>query len=280
VLRAGRVVAVVDPLRESAQSLAALMLGGAPPAVAAPARVAGAPALEARGLHAPGLVDVSLQVAAGEVVGVAGISGNGQGALLEALSGEGPVAAGTVTLLGREVTGANAAERRARGLGYVPEERLGHGAVPALSLAANCLLTRRELVGRGGWLRLRQARALASHLIERFGITAAGPDAPASSLSGGNLQKLIVGREVDAAPRVLLVAQPTWGLDVGAAAQIRNALLALAGRGCAVLVVSEDLEELFELCSALTVMAGGRLSPRVPVREVTLEQIGRQMGGL
>jgi ABC-type uncharacterized transport system ATPase subunit len=167
-----------------------------------------------------------------------------------------------------------------RALRTIPEERVGRGAVPGLSLAANVLLTRDELVTRRGWLRPRRARALAARLIERFDVKAAGPDAPAGSLSGGNLQKLIVGREIEGRPRVLLVAQPTWGLDVGAAARIRRELLALADAGCAVLVISEDLEELFEISTTLMVMAKGRLSPPVPVGEATIAQIGAWMGGV
>jgi len=135
-------------------------------------------------------------------------------------------------------------------------------------------------VTRGGWLRRGAAGRLAARLIERFGVIAAGPDAAARSLSGGNLQKFIVGREIDAAPKLLVVAQPTWGLDVGAAARIRGELRALAAGGAAVLVISEDLDELFEISSALVVISRGRLSPRVPVAEATLPQIGAWMAGV
>jgi general nucleoside transport system ATP-binding protein len=165
------------------------------------------------------------------------------------------------------------------GLHFVPEERLGRGAVPAASLAANTLLTRREPLGTLGWIRHATAHELAARVIQRFGVKAPGAQAAAQSLSGGNLQKYIVGREVDAKPRVLIAAQPTWGVDVGAAAQIRAELLALRDAGCAVLVVSEELDELFELSDRLVVMAAGRLSPAVPAREATVEQIGAWMGG-
>jgi simple sugar transport system ATP-binding protein len=152
--------------------------------------------------------------------------------------------------------------------------------VPGLTLTANTVLTRDELVTRRGWLRWPRARALAARLVERFDVKAEGPDAQAASLSGGNLQKLIVGREIDGGPKVLLVAQPTWGLDVGAAARIRRELVALADGGCAVLVISEDLEELFEISTTLMVMARGRLSPPVPAAEATIPQIGAWMGGV
>jgi simple sugar transport system ATP-binding protein len=289
VLRAGRVTGVVDPRVESTETLCQLMLGAVPPAP--PRRERRGPdavALEARGLRLPRrgrfdvpLAGVSLAVRAGEILGVAGVSGNGQGELLAALAGEETGApAGTIRLFGEDVATASVRQRRARGLCYVPEERVGRAAVPALSLAANTLLTRREPVARGGWLRRGAARALAARLIDRFAVKAPGPAAPAGSLSGGNLQKFIVGREIDAEPRVLIVAQPTWGLDVGAAAAIRRALVERAAAGCAVLVVSEDLDELFELCDALVVIARGRLSPRVKVAEASMEQIGQYMSGL
>jgi general nucleoside transport system ATP-binding protein len=162
----------------------------------------------------------------------------------------------------------------------VPEERLGRGAVPLHSLASNTLLTRRESVNALGWIDVGATRELAAKLIERFKVKAGGPDAHAKSLSGGNLQKFIVGREIDANPKVLIVAQPTWGVDVGAAAQIRGELLALRDAGCAVLVVSEELDELFELSDRLVVIAGGRLSPSIATRDATVEQIGQWMAGI
>ena len=282
VLRAGRVTGVVDPRAETNASLAQLMLGevaAKPPGVSAPA---GRVALEVAGLrlasHAGS--ELSLALRAGEVLGVAGISGNGQAELVAALAGEVRTAPGTIRLFGDDISGASPGRRRALGLRYIPEDRMGHGAIPALSLAANTLLTRGELVTRGGWLRRGAAGRLAARLIERFGVTAAGPGAPARSLSGGNLQKFIVGREVDAAPKLLVVAQPTWGLDVGAAARIRGELHALAAGGAAVLVISEDLDELFEISTALVVIARGKLSPRVPVAEATLPQLGAWMAGV
>jgi simple sugar transport system ATP-binding protein len=290
VMRAGRVTGTVDPRAETNHSLSELMLGAAPPALA-PARApdsaaAAPPALEVRGLSLRARAGVSLQgidlsVRAGEILGIAGISGSGQGELFDAISGEDPRApAGTVLLGGRDVSGAAPRARRALGLASIPAERVGRGAVPALSLAANTLLTRRDPIARAGVLRWEVARRLAARLIQRFDVRARGPEDAAGSLSGGNLQKFIVGREIDADPRVLLVSQPTWGLDVGAATQIRNDLRALAERGVAVLVVSEDLEELFELCGDLVVMARGRLSPRVAVRDASVAQIGQWMSGL
>jgi len=237
------------------------------------------------------------------------VSGNGQQELLRVLSGEDRRAErGVVTWIAddpsndasndpstapsnsRAAAGAvnritdlgplGPAKRRALGLHHVPEERLGRGAVPSMSLAQNTLLTRREPVGRLGHVSTAKAAALARRLIERFGVRASGPQASARSLSGGNLQKFIMGREIDAAPKALIVAQPTWGVDVGAAAQIRAELLALRDAGCALLVLSEELDELFELSDRLMVMARGRLSPAIPVAEATVQRIGLWMSGL
>ncbi|MEI6026939.1 MAG: ABC transporter ATP-binding protein [Betaproteobacteria bacterium] len=280
VLRGGRVTGEVDPTQETNASLSRLMIGAEPPPLQQRAAGQGPVAMAVKALGA-GLQDVSLDVRAGEIVGIAGVSGNGQQRLMALLSGEDTrTERSAVLLLGEPVGGTSPAFRRARGLHFVPEERLGRGAVPSMSLAHNTLLTRSEAVGRGGWLRLAALQQQAAGLIERFRVKAGGPDALAQSLSGGNLQKFIVGREIDARPKVLIVSQPTWGVDVGAAGQIRGELLALREAGCAVLVVSEDLDELFALSDRLHVMAGGRLSPSVPTSQATVEQIGLWMSGL
>jgi ABC-type uncharacterized transport system ATPase subunit len=288
VMRGGKVTGVVDPRQESNASLSRLMIGAEPPQLVHRAAALGEVALELRNLSlpAPGdygvaLQQLSLALRGGEVLGVAGVSGNGQQELLAALSGEDRRAApGSVRLFGNDIARAGPRQRRALGLHFVPEERLGRGAVPMLPLSTNTLLTRREPVKALGWIDVGAARELATRLIERFKVKAGGPQALASSLSGGNLQKFIVGREIDARPRVLVVAQPTWGVDVGAAAQIRAELLALRDAGCALLVVSEELDELFELADRLVVIARGRLSPPIATREASVEQIGQWMAGL
>ncbi|MDP3245899.1 MAG: ABC transporter ATP-binding protein [Polaromonas sp.] len=288
VLRGGKVTGVCDPREETNASLSRLMIGAEPPALEHREVSLGATVLEVRDLSLEredqfgvDLQQIALQVRAGEVVGIAGVSGNGQKELLYALSGEDTRAApSAIQLAGQAVGRLNPAQRRVLGLHFLPEERLGRGAVPTLSLAHNLLLTRRDAVGRGGWLRLPALRVQAAGIIARYQVKAAGPQAAAQSLSGGNLQKFLVGREIEAQPALLIVSQPTWGVDVGAAAQIRGELLKLRDNGCAVLVVSEEMEELFDICDRLYVMAKGQLSPSLPRAEATLERVGQWMSGL
>nr|MBP7568319.1 ABC transporter ATP-binding protein [Burkholderiaceae bacterium] len=234
VLRGGKVTGVCDPREETNASLSRLMIGAEPPALEHRPTEAGQTVLRVRSLSLPrespfgvDLDALSLEVHAGEVVGIAGVSGNGQKELLYALSGEDTRAErGMVEVFGQAVGHLGPQRRRALGVNFVPEERLGRGAVPTLGLAHNLLLTRRDAVGRGGWIRTGQLQRQAADIIARFNVKAGGPQAAAKSLSGGNLQKFIVGREIDARPRLLIVSQPTWGVDVGAAAQIRGELLA------------------------------------------------------
>jgi simple sugar transport system ATP-binding protein len=288
VLRGGQVTGVCDPREESNASLSRLMIGAEPPALEVRALNAGAAVLEVQGLTLPSddpfgtdLADIALTVRSGEVVGIAGVSGNGQSELLFALSGEDRRApAGSIRVTGKDASHHGPGKRRALGLHFVPEERLGRGAVPTLSLAHNLLLTRRDALGAGGWLKLGALKQQAADIIQRYNVKANGPDAAAKSLSGGNLQKFIVGREIEAKPKLLIVSQPTWGVDVGASAQIRGEILALRDAGCAVLVVSEELDELFEISDRLHVIAKGRLSPSMDRADATIERIGEWMSGL
>ncbi len=292
VLRAGKVTGVCNPKEESNASLSRLMIGAEPPTLQRRAQATGAARLRVNALRLPredqfgvDLDGIDLEVRAGEVVGIAGVSGNGQKELLYALSGEDcRAAAGSVQMGSTDVSALHPGARRKLGLHFVPEERLGRGAVPTLSLAQNLLLTRTGAIAHprfaGGWIRVGQLQSHAAKLIANFNVKAGGPQALARSLSGGNLQKFIVGREIDAQPTLFIVSQPTWGVDVGAAAQIRAEILALRDAGCAVLVVSEELEELFEICDRLHVIARGKLSPSIPMAEATVEKIGVWMGGL
>ncbi|SDD58321.1 simple sugar transport system ATP-binding protein [Paracidovorax valerianellae] len=288
VLRGGKVTGVCNPAEESNASLSRLMIGAEPPALTHRPAHLGETVLRVQALSLPrmdpfgvDLIELGFEVRAGEVVGIAGVSGNGQKELLYALSGEDMRAQPAMVQVAGQAAGRmNPRRRRALGLHFVPEERLGRGAVPTMGLAHNLLLTRSNCVGPGGWLRTGALQAQARAIIERFHVKAGGPHAAARSLSGGNLQKFIVGREIDANPKLLIVSQPTWGVDVGAAAQIRGEILALRDAGCAVLVLSEELDELFEICDRLHVVAKGRLSPSVPRAEATVERIGEWMSGL
>ncbi len=289
VLRGGRVSGTAVPRDESAQSLAELMIGGALPTCQLSARVPGDVRLELKSLSAvnpdpfgTSLKDIALAVRAGEIVGIAGISGNGQQELLKAISGELPHGRADVIVIDGQPCGRlNAAARRELGLCFVPEERLGRGAVPGLSLADNALLTghtragmvRRGLIDRGA------VADFARKVIARFDVKCGGPASAAASLSGGNLQKFIVGREMALKPRVLVLAQPTWGVDIGAAMLIRQAIIDLRDEGVAVLVLSEELDELFMICDRIAVLAGGRLSRTVAAATTTVREIGVWMSG-
>jgi ABC-type uncharacterized transport system ATPase subunit len=292
VLRGGEVTGDCNPSQESNASLSKMMIGAEPLQLTRQGQQAGDVVLRVQNLtlaredqFGVDLTGITLEVRAGEVLGIAGVSGNGQKELLSALSGEDVRAAPGSTFIGAtDASRLHPGGRRKLGLHFVPEERLGRGAVPTLGLAHNLLLTRQESIVHpafaGGWVRVRQLEAQAADIIQRFNVKASGPRAVARSLSGGNLQKFIMGREIDANPTLFIVAQPTWGVDVGAAAQIRSEILALRDAGCAVLVLSEELEELFELSDRLHVIANGQLSPSVPIGEATVETIGEWMSGL
>jgi len=291
VLRAGRVTGTCDPRRETASSMARMMIGkDLPVCEHAEARAGGEARLVLDGLCLPAqdpfgteLQDIRLRVHAGEIVGVAGVSGNGQQELLRALSGEVTLGrAEAVKLAGVAAGRLHPGRRRRMGLGFVPEERLGRGAVPTMTLSENTLLTAHRAAGmvRGGLVQRARLRAFALEAIGRFAVMCGGPEAEARSLSGGNLQKFIVGRELLQAPRMLVVSQPTWGLDVGASAFIRQALIDLRNAGAAILVISEELDELFEICDRIAVMAKGRLSPAARTRDTSVEEIGVWMSGL
>ena len=289
ILREGRVAGRVDPREESTQSLAQRMIGSTPPALrrAPPARrhlerlrVAwrAQPLGEAAGF---GLHDVRFTVDGGEIFGLAGIAGNGQCELLAALSGETRAPSpDAVCIDGRPVGRLGVRARRRLGLVYVPEERLGHAAVPGMSLSKNALLTGHHLgLVRHGMLRPGAISAFAQRCIDTYDVRCSGVRADARTLSGGNLQKFVVGRELLQEPSVALVAQPTWGLDVRAASAIRSSLLEMRSAGVAVVLVSEDLDELLELSDRIAVIAAGRLSPVRRIDETGVEEIGRWMGG-
>jgi simple sugar transport system ATP-binding protein len=290
VLRAGKVTGTCDPRTESTSSMARLMIGRELPTCQHPEPTGGREArLVIVGLNQASvdpfgtdLENICLSVHGGEIVGIAGVSGNGQQELLAALSGEQPGRGSASIRICGVAAGRLAPDaRRKLGLCFVPEERLGRGAVSSMSLAENALLTahRRGML-RAGLVRTAQVDAFTRRCIEQFNVKCGGVGAEAKSLSGGNLQKFIVGREILQAPAVLIISQPTSGLDVGAAVFIRQSLIDLRNAGTAVLVVSEELDELFEICDRIAVMAEGHLSPAKRTLDTDVEEIGLWMSGL
>ncbi|MGB0412750.1 MAG: ATP-binding cassette domain-containing protein, partial [Pikeienuella sp.] len=215
------------------------------------------------------------------ILGVAGVAGNGQDELIDALSGEVRVQADAIMLNGEAIGAMGPNDRRARGLCAAPEERLGHAAAPDMSLTDNTVVSarRRANLTNGGFIKYEAASNFARKVVEAFGVKTASVDSAAKSLSGGNLQKFVVGRELLQKPDVFIVSQPTWGVDAGAAEIIRDAIRDLARGGAAVLVISQDLDELMEVSTLFTVIAEGRMNYAIPTKDVTVEQIGVMMGG-
>ncbi len=290
ILRDGKVVNTAIPAEESARSLAHMMIGrDIPHATHADARSDGDTLLHIDDVSytpadpfATTLHNASLSVRAGEIVGIAGVSGNGQNELMRLISGEDLLDPdlGQIYIKGKPVNRLDPVKRRRMGLAFVPEERLGRGAVPELSLGQNSLLTGLETGLAGlGLIRFGKVRQRAVDCIKNNDVRCGGPMALAGSLSGGNLQKYIVGREMALAPSLLVLSQPTWGVDVGAASGIRQALINLRDQGTAVLVVSEELEELFEVTDRLHTIYHGHLSPALKTRETNVTQVGEWMTG-
>jgi simple sugar transport system ATP-binding protein len=291
ILRGGRVVAVCDPRAETARSMAQMMIGAELKTVTRRgAGSHGALRFEVEGLslaseemHGTDLRSVSFAVHAGEVFGIAGVAGNGQNELLLALSGERLADhSSALRIDGQAVGRRDAGERRKLGLCAVPEERNGHGAVPGMSLVENAVLSAHHRLGLVSALFIRAGAAarFAAEIVQAFDVRTPGTGAAAASLSGGNLQKFIVGREILQKPKVLVVSQPTWGVDAGAAAAIHQALADLAAEGVAVVVVSQDLDELLAITDRLAVINVGVLSGAMVTREASVEEIGLLMGGV
>ena len=289
ILRQGRNVAVCDPAQETARSMAQLMIGAelTPPqrdhygAAAAVAFSVQDLTLRSDDPFGIALKEINFDLHCGEILGIAGVAGNGQAELLAALSGEQRSRKDSIQLSDQAIGHLNPRARRAAGLGFVPENRLGHAAVPSLSLSDNALLTGyiAQPLLRWGFILGQQVRTVTQAIIQRFDVRTPNHDTPAASLSGGNLQKFIVGREILQQPKVLIIAQPTWGVDAGAAAIIHQALHDLAAAGTAVLVISQDLDELLAISHRIAALCAGVLSPVQAIEQVTAESIGLQMTG-
>lgn len=290
VLRNGAVTGVARPRETTSIELARRMVGSKLPGVRlGPARPSKEPVLQVSNLSAPAttpfgvaLRDVSFSLYGGEIVGIAGVSGNGQAELTSLISGETRQdKADAIRIAGKPAGRLDPAQRRRLGMAFVPEERLGRGAVPPHCLVENGMLTG-HLLGmvRWGLLQRHLAAAFAQRVMDRFSIRARNIHSPALSLSGGNLQKFILGREIELKPKLLLVSQPTWGVDVGASAFIRQTIVDLSRAGAAVLVISEDLDELFEICDQLLVICNGVVSKPLVRSEMDREEIGLLMTGV
>ena len=289
VLRGGEVTGRVDPRGHSASHLATLMIGREMPKLAVTkATPSNEVRLSLNGLNHPAisrfgttLRAVNMELRSGQIVGIAGISGNGQQELAALISGETRCKQrDMITIMGQQAGILDPAQRRSLGFAFVPEERLGRGAVPEMSLADNSLLTAHRLgMLRGGFIRRQVERTFTKECIKEFDVRTPGPDAEAGSMSGGNLQKFILGREIMLDPKVMLVSQPTWGVDIGAATAIRRRLLDMRDEGAALLVISEELEELFEICDVLHVLHKGVLSAPLDAATTTAQDIGAYMIG-
>jgi simple sugar transport system ATP-binding protein len=285
VLRGGRNVATVDTASATPRSLAALMVGheiGVVQRTAAP-RPDARPALELDKVWVdsdrgqPALKGITLSVAAGEIVGVAGVAGNGQLELAEAIAGLRPLARGSMSVEGREIAGGDPRASLDAGIAYVPQDRLGMGVAASLSVTTNLSLRSYRRESRGPFLRLRHMRERAIELMGRYDVRAASPATGAGTLSGGNLQKLVLAREFSGDPRILVAASPTHGLDVAAIETVHTYLVEAASRGVAVILISEDLDEILALSDRVLVMYEGQLT-EVAHRE-NLEEIGLLMAG-
>ena len=290
VLRNGRVSGSCNPALESVTSMAKMMVGDDTPMGGNYKKAhCDKPFLRVESLNLSAtepfgisLKNISFNVNAGEIMGIAGIAGNGQSELLNALSGEAPLGrAGVIYFEDVDLSAMSPRGRRAKGLGFVPEDRLGRGAVPDMSLWENGLLTSfmQSFISLG-MLKKAKIKQHADQLIANYGVKCAGNHAPAKSLSGGNLQKFIIGREIQQNPLCLVAAHPTWGVDIGAASAIYDALIALRDRGAAILVISEDTDELFTICDRVGALFHGQLSPVKPIQDTSIDEVGKWMAGV
>jgi simple sugar transport system ATP-binding protein len=290
VLRAGKTVTTVDAASSTSRSLASLMVGReidiARPLERA-RELADVRALEVEGLTVLGdrgqtaVKSVSFAIREGEIVGVAGVAGNGQRELAEALSGMRDIRSGSVDVAGRRLRGGDPREAILAGVAHVPEDRLGTGLAPSLSVTSNVVIKtyRRRSLSRGPLLALRRMREVAVEIIRRYDVMAPGPGTPVRNLSGGNLQKLILGREFEDDPLVLVVAQPTRGLDVGAIETVHAYLREAAARGVAILLMSEDLDEIRALADRILVVYEGEIVGELQAGAASIEELGYLMAG-
>lgn len=286
VLRHGRVVGEVDTHATDKGAIAALMVGGELSLPRAEARAAGAVQMKLDAVStpdrgaAPGLKAVTLELRAGQITGLAGVSGNGQAALAEIVGGLAMPASGRIVLKDAPVTRWSPGEALARGVARIPEDRHHQGSIADFDLTENAVLEGyRTRFSRRGWMDWRAARAFAEGIIKGYDVRCPGPSTRIRLLSGGNMQKLILGRAMAGGPEIILANQPVRGLDVGAIAYVQSQLIAARDRGAAVLLISEDLDEIMGLSDVIHVMSQGRLSPGFARGTMTAAELGLWMAG-
>lgn len=288
ILRAGKVIRTCNPKEETPASIAKMMVGDLAEQETSYSKKEGQEVvfsvhqltLKPQQPFGTKLKDINFELKAGEILGIAGVAGNGQDELMSVISGEDTRAARqSMVLSGKEVGSLSPDKRRKLGIAYVPEERLGRGAVPDMTLSENTLLTHSQGFIKKGLINWKKLKAYSAKLIEDYKVKCHGEHAEAQSLSGGNLQKFIMGREIGQAPKLLICAHPTWGVDVGAALAIHQALLKLRDEGAAILLISEDIDELFLLADRMSAICDGHLSPVVATNSTDINQIGQWMAG-
>ncbi len=291
ILRLGKLVNSVDVAGESASSLATMMMGEELGTLSKREQTTfGEVRLKVSGLSMEAadstsitLSDINLEVRAGEIVGIAGVAGNGQDELLKALNGEEICQNKNAILIDNIPVGKlDPNARRKAGMASVPEKRLGHGAIPDMSLTENAFMTGFNRMGLliKGLINFSRTRKFTKQVIDDFSVKTPGHSVQADSLSGGNLQKFIIGRELTQNPAILIISQPTWGVDAGAAQTIHKALKKLAAENAAVLVISQDLDELMLISDRIGAICGGRLSRFYPTAEMDVEKVGLLMAGV
>lgn len=288
VLRNGRVTGRCNPQDVTSEDIARMMVGDDTPLSQNYQKAEGGDTAmsisnltfhpeDPFGVH---LNSLNLDIKAGEILGIAGVAGNGQDELCALMSGEEHSESGSITLLGNDITQLDPDSRRRQGFAFVPEERLGRGAVPNMSLVDNALLSASHCdMKQKGWINYGKVRDFALKVIDKYNVKCADEYAQAKSLSGGNLQKFIIGREIEQNPKLLVCSHPTWGVDIGAAILIRHALINLRDQGAAIVVVSEDIDELYQICDRIGAICDGKLSPFKPTNEVSIETLGQWMAG-
>jgi ABC-type uncharacterized transport system ATPase subunit len=288
ILRNGQVTGTCNPQEVTSAEIARMMVGSDTPLTEDYKKAEGSNVvLSIKELNfksddpfASPIHNLSLDVKSGEILGIAGVAGNGQDELMRLLSGEEIADQNTVHLLDTDMSLFNPSKRRELGFAFVPEERLGRGAVPDMSLADNTLLTanHRGMI-KNGLINFSSVRSFGKNIIDKYKVKCAGLDAQAKSLSGGNLQKFILGREIEQDPKLLICSHPTWGVDIGAAILIRHALIELRDKGAAIVVVSEDIDELYQISDRICAICQGELSPIKKTQNVNIETLGQWMAG-